>query len=520
MPADAASAVRSSDGVETNPCAFVRTQETKMPKTRTAPTASAAARADEAETTEATEGGDQPEATGTEAPAEAAAPVAAAPATEGDGRAAAELVKREEASRAAEIVRMCQAMKLGDPEALIRSGESLDQVRKRLIDMRADQAKESPVEQINGQHRVAVGDDLTRKGASEGVRNALMNRANPRNTLEDAGRRYRGLSLVEMARKYLVAHGLREAEEFNKRDVAGAVLGLRAGFHTTSDFPLILADVAGKSLRDAYAEAPQTFLPFSRRVTLPDFKQAKRTQMGEAPQLLKVNEHGEYTRGTIGEGREVFQLSTYGRVFAITRQVIINDDMDAFSRVPMLFGRSARDLESDLVWEQITSNPAMGDTVDLFHATHGNLGTGLVSVEAIGAGRAAMRVQTGVDGVQRINVAAKYLLVPAALETLADQFISTAMLANDSAKVNPFAGRLQVIAEPRLDVASESEWYLAADPGQIDTVEFAYLDGEEGPRMESRVGFDVDGLELKCSHDFAAKVIDWRGLYKSDGEES
>lgn len=245
----------------------------------------------------------------------------------------------------------------------------------------------------------------------------------------------------------------------------------------------------------------------------------KRNQLGEAPQLQKVLEGAEFTRGTIGEGKEEYGLATYGRVFAITRQAIVNDDMDAFSRVPSLFGRSARDLESDLVWLQVTANGNMGDGVALFHATHGNLaGTGaVISVATLGAARAAMRAQKGVDKKQFINVTPKYLVVPVALETTAEQFVSSNLLASASGSVNPFAGKFQVVAEPRLDASSAISWYLAADPAQVDVVEYAYLDGQDGPMLESRVGFDVDGLEIKCRHDFAAKVIDFRGLYKNPG---
>jgi hypothetical protein len=395
----------------------------------------------------------------------------------------------------------------------IDDGTSLDKFRELAIDLRAEK------ETIVIERRIEVGADVTRASARDGLSNALLHRIAPGSfKLEDIGRAYRGLTLLEAGRAFLEAHGVRTAG-LGKLDLAGMALGLgtRAGNHSTSDFPLILADVAGKTLRRAYDEAPQTFQPWARRVTLPDFKQVKRTQFGEAPALTKVLEGGEFTRGTIGEGREVYQLSTFGKVFAITRQALINDDMDAFSRVPMLFGRSARDLESDLVYAHFLSNPTMGDGVALFAANHVNIGTGAISIAALGAGRTAMRKQRGLDKKQRINVQAKYLLVPAALETTAEQFVSTQLLANASNQVNVFAGRLQVIAEPRLDDTSAVEWYLTADPGAIDTLEYGYLEGEDGPFLESRVGFDVDGLELKARHDFAAKVIDHRGFYKSSG---
>jgi hypothetical protein len=401
---------------------------------------------------------------------------------------------------------------------LISEGVSLDAARAAVLDeLAARDAQTTTTQHV----RVEGGTELRRESARQGMTNALLHRVAPSQfKLEEVGREFRSARLLELARESLALNGI-ATRGMSSMEVAGLALGLqvRAGFNSTSDFPLILADVANKTLRQAYTEAPQTFQAFSRRTTLPDFKPVKRNQLGEAPQLKKVVEGGEFTRGTIGEAKEAYQLATYGRVFAITRQALVNDDMDAFSRVPALFGRAARDLESDLVWEQITSNPTMGDGVALFHSTHGNLaGAGaVISVATIGAGRAAMRNQKGVNAKQFVNVAPKFLVVPAALETVADQFVSANMLANASGSINPFGGRLSVIAEPRLDAASLISWYLFAEAGQVDLVEYAYLDGEEGPTIESRIGFDVDGLEIKARHDFAAKVIDHRGVYKNPG---
>uniref|UniRef100_UPI0010AA5769 phage major capsid protein n=1 Tax=Paracoccus aeridis TaxID=1966466 RepID=UPI0010AA5769 len=42
-----------------------------------------------------------------------------------------------------------------------------------------------------------------------------------------------------------------------------------------------------------------------------------------------------------------------------------------------------------------------------------------------------------------------------------------------------------------------------------------YLEGQQGAYIETRNGFDVDGVEIKCRLDFGAKAIDWRGLYKN-----
>jgi len=336
--------------------------------------------------------------------------------------------------------------------------------------------------------------------------------------LSEEGQPYRGMRMLDVARAYLNARGMR-VTSMAPMEIASLALGLRGGLHTTSDFANLLADLPNKILRQAYLEAAQTFGPIVRNTTLADFKPARLLQLGEGPALLAVGEHGEFVEGTMGESKEQYQLGTWGRKFSITRQALVNDDTQAFSRVPMAFGRQARNKESDLVWAEITANANMGDGVALFHATHANLsGTSdAISVAAIGAGRAALRKQVGIDAVSLMNLNPLYLIVPAAKETIADQFVSTNLLASQSSSVNPFAGKLTVIAEPRLDVNSAVSWYLAADPAQIDIIVLATLEGSGGPMVDSRIGFDVDGMEFKIRHDIVAKVVDFRGLYKNPG---
>jgi hypothetical protein len=357
-----------------------------------------------------------------------------------------------------------------------------------------------------------------------GITNALLHRVGPQFfKLDETGRLYRGRTLLSLAELYLQSEGVRTTH-MTRGEIVNAALGLRspgvlqaAGYHSTSDFPNILADVANKTLRAAYDEAPQTFSAIVRRTELPDFKPVRRTQLSEAPELEEVGENGEIQSGTMGDAKEQYQLATFARKFGISRKALINDDTDAFGRLAVQFGRMARHKESDLVWAQITGNPVMGDGVVLFHSSHANIsgGAGAIDVTTIGAGYSAMRKQKGLVGVEFLNIVPMVLMVPVALETVALQFVSTAMLASQASNINPYAGKLTVVAEPRLDASSATVWYLGASPGQHDMIELAFLAGETGPVIESRVGWDVQGLEVKIVHDVAAKVIDWRSFYRN-----
>jgi hypothetical protein len=314
--------------------------------------------------------------------------------------------------------------------------------------------------------------------------------------------------------------------------LAGRILHFRAGgMHTTSDFSSLFANVANKRLRGAYDENPGTYAMWARRgPNAPDFKNVSVVQLSGAPDLLQTNEHGEFKYGTMRDGAETYAVITYGRIVSLTRQAIINDDLRAFDRLVTAFGFAARRLENRTVYSQLTANANLADGGALFNSTaittaggHANLGTGAGSalqLSSLSTARAAMRVQKGLAG-EELNLAPSFLIVPAALEQTAYQLTSNQYMPAQPSNINEFrtGGRtaLEPVVEPLLDASSASAWYLAAASSQVDTVEYCYLDGAEGPVIESDVGFEVDGVSYKCRLDFGAKAIDFRGLYKANG---
>lgn len=410
-------------------------------------------------------------------------------------------------------------------DALIADGTlTLEQAQSRVFAEMSTREADVP-SQVPSGHRVEVVGDDPLVHSRAGIENAILHRVAggqfpEKFKLSDNGRQYRGMSILDIGRAFLHARGLRTTQ-MSRSDLAEAMLH-RAGLHSTSDFPALLADVANKTLRAAYEAAPQTWRPLAKMVPLSDFKPSNILQIGDAPALLEVLEHGEVTSGTITEGKETVRLKTFARIFGITRQALINDDLNAFAQVPSAFGRKAADLQSDLAWAQITSNPAMNDTVALFHTDHANLsGTSdAISVTSLGAARAALRKQTGIDGETLLNLPARFLIVPAAKETIADQHVSVVTPAQSS-NVNPFqpGGRtpLTVIAEPRLDANSGTAWYVATDAASAPVLNYATLDGNEGPDVRQEEGFSVDGLRYRCRLDVNFAPADFRAIYKNPG---
>jgi hypothetical protein len=336
----------------------------------------------------------------------------------------------------------------------------------------------------------------------------------------EVGKAALGLTALEMCRGYLQSRGV-NTQGMSKNAV------VERAFHSTSDFPLLFENIASKTLLAAYAEEPQTWAPLARQRNLPDFKAVSDYQVAGQIVPEKILEGGEYTSATVTEGKATWNLATYGRRVAITRQSIINDDLDALSRVPEMLGRGCRLLESNMVWDLIT-NGSLGATVSLdnkalFHADHNNTISGAtttIGIAGMDAAKVKLRKQSDLAG-NRLNLAPAYLLVPLELETAALQFLfptgyAPANLTGASGP-NPFAGGVQLIVEPRLSDDSTAMWYLASSPNRVEMITYGYLAGEVGPTITQTENRNPDGIELLVRMDFGCTLSDYRGFVRSAG---
>lgn len=346
----------------------------------------------------------------------------------------------------------------------------------------------------------------------DGLRNSLAARVQ----LEalESGNAYAGMSLREMARAYLVDNGVGVAS-FN-----GNAMGMvgAAFTHTTGDFGLILSDVARRQMLKGYEEAEETFQKWTAKGTLPDFREMGRVDLTTFPSLRKVQEGAEYKYASLGDRQEKISLATYGEMLSITRQAIINDDLGAFTRIPRMMGRAAIRTVGDLVYALLGSSHKMSDGKALFHADHNNLlGAAALSVARYDEAKTKMARQK--EGNSVLNIRPAYHLVPVSMESTAKALLAAEFDPQmaEARVPNPVRGLAEIIADARLDEQSTTTSYLAASPSQYDTIEVAYLDGNDQPYMEQQQGFTVDGAVFKVRMDAGVAPLSYRTLLKMPG---
>jgi phage head maturation protease len=500
VPADHKSTVRNEEGEAFNVVEVARSLSTN----------SSSIKMEENKTPETVVRQDNPPATTTPAPV--------APAVdEAKVRNEATVAER---NRVAEIRRSVNAAKLpaSFADQHIDAGTSIDDVRKAIID---EFAKNDPhTESRNSGPKVGADErDKLRKVMGH----ALLLRTTPAGhglKPEDVSeaREFRGMNMLRMAEESLIRSGV-NTKGLTAREIAQGALGMSDAvrLHSTSDFPILLGETFNRTLRAAYEYQQRTFMPFCRRTNIGDFRSISRAQLsGLVGDFDEVQEGGEYKHGTFEEAKESYKLVKYGKKVAITWESIINDDLDALSRIPSAFAAKAAQKQSDIVYGILLSNPKMADNVNLFNvATHKNSvssGTAL-SINTLGEARKLIRNQKGIEG-DFINLTPKFLMVGPDNEQLALQLTSSAYLPTDQTGINVWVNSFTPIVEPRI---TGHKWFVSADPSQVDTIEYAFLDGEQELFTEQRVGFDIDGLEIKARMVFAAKAIDHRGLFYNPG---
>lgn len=333
---------------------------------------------------------------------------------------------------------------------------------------------------------------------------------------------FRGVRNVDLAREALSNMGVNVTTRDPDLIVREAMTTRGAVItQTTSDFPVLFENAVHRILQAAYAVTPDTWSRFAGTGTVTDFRPHSRYLRGSFGALDNVNEAGEFKNKPIPDlAKEAIQASTKGNIINLSRQAIVNDDMEVFSGLAVDLGRAAKlTIEID-VYALLNSNPVMNDGKTLFHADHGNLDGNprAPSVAAFDALAAAMGAQKDISGNEFLEISPSILLVPRALR-------GAAIVINGSEYDPDAVNKLQrpnivrglfsdVVATNRL---TGTAYYAFADPNVAPAIEVVFLNGVTEPFTDSQDGWRVDGVEWKVRHDYGVGAVNYRSAYKQPG---
>ena len=332
--------------------------------------------------------------------------------------------------------------------------------------------------------------------------------------------------LIDIADDFLRSRNI-DTRRMSPNEIAGHALGYRSGggaLATTADFSAILGTVANKMLWLGYAEVTSPWRELiGRRIDRPDFKQFQIFRRSAAPDLEVVNEHGEVKRASYNVPTAlVGQLATAGIEVGFTRQMLINDDLDAFNQQSLGLGDAAMRFEDDTVITTLLhGNPTLNDNVAVFAAGRGNLSTdtGTPDLTAINvvANLFAKMTETVKKAGNNAGTTTRKIhqdvggFLGAFTEAVTiNQILRPENYAPTTAAVGlpDYLRGLNAYREARLAVesASPDNWYGFS--ASRKAIAYGYLSGENGPRLSQFAATGTDGVVFQLLHDWYGAVAD------------
>jgi len=194
---------------------------------------------------------------------------------------------------------------------------------------------------------------------------------------------------------------------------------LQAAFSTVS-LPGILSNIANKMLLEGYSYIEDAWRRIAKIASVNDFKEHARYRLTGSFTFEQVGPDGELKHGKMGEMKFTQKADTHGIMFALTRQMIINDDMGAFTDIPRQIGMGAAEAIADAVWGRWLSNPICRDGKPFFSTDHRNLLAGAdsdLTVPGLTKAEVMFAEQTKPNG-RPLGIPASILLVPTALKMM------------------------------------------------------------------------------------------------------
>ncbi|MGV6850205.1 MAG: prohead protease/major capsid protein fusion protein [Marinibacterium sp.] len=422
-------------------------------------------------------------------------------AANGDKMETEETLDRAEIERRSDIRGLCRAAGLPDEnmDQLIDAGATVEQAKAACFDH--VQTRTAPVIRTHkpGNDDPAV---IVRRQAD-----AVAVRMAGGDCPEDA-RQYLGDSMLDMARGSLARSGV------STRGMSPDEVFQRSA-HGTSDFPLVVSNAMGKVAAEAYKAAESPIKTLCRQRVLRDFKPSTSIRLGEMGRLEEIAESGEITHTSRAENGESFALKTYARAINVSRNLLVNDDLNLLGDMTAAFGESAAQTEADILVDMLTSNPNLSDGTAVFATSRGNMASSGADPDAttLDAARKAMRDFKGLDGKTLISVTPKYLVVGPELETDAEKLLAS-IYATTTDDVNAWSGKLSLLVEPRI---TGDDWWVFADPARIAGMVYGYLASAQGVQIQRAEAWDTLGMKYRAYLDFGAGWTDWRAAYYNAG---
>ena len=329
---------------------------------------------------------------------------------------------------------------------------------------------------------------------------------------------------------------------------------------STSDFPLMFADVIDRTLLANYREWPTSYQNFAARKVVPDFRDVKEFTIGGGESTLAEVAQGDgYPDTNLTEGKYAWGVKKYGRTMGFLWEAMINDDLGALTDIPARFARAARRTEQRQVTGLYvdTNGPHASfytaGNKNIINAANGaSANNPALTITGLQDGLIVLSKQLDADG-EPIVIDSVELVVPPALEVIALNILNAVELrlggqgtgesgstaGSGLTAVNWMKNRMRLNVDPYIPLVAATAngnrmWALFANPSTSrPALRYGLLRGHEEPETflrspnAIRVGggdaspmdgsFENDSMAYKVRHVFGGSRIDPKATVGSNG---
>lgn len=430
----------------------------------------------------------------------------------------AENAAQEERSRISGITALCAKFNLTELSAeLIGSGSSIELARELVLEKLSAQKENQKL----GSVQIAADEkDKLHAALVDGLSLSMGYRKKDGEKLAGNAEQFRNLTFQSLARNLLEQNGVKTLN-MSKTDIADHIVGHKQLSASTSDFKGIFLDAMNKVLIGAYKQATATWKPIVDTIPASDFKEIHGIELSGGSDLELVGENEEYRIGKFTDSRESYALSKYGKIFELSYEMIVNDDMGALRKLPMMFANIAARNNSNVIYGLLNGNPALSDGNPLFSADRGNIAeaAGGLTSENLEKAVDVLSAQKGLAG-ETLGLQAEYLLCAPTERIKAQILLKSAAYVGEnmsSGIYNPWAeSGIMPVIEERLRTAADGKkyFYVLASPYIQPVIGVSFLNGKESPDIVEDTKFNTDGFAYKVRNVMGAGILSSRGIVR------
>ena len=426
-----------------------------------------------------------------------------------------------ETTRIGNVRRICAGRHVEIEAKAIQEGWDADKTELEV--MRASRPTVAPVA---GGGEVNLSPRVLECAIAQAIRLPTTEKDFDASTLQAAHSRFKGrIGLQELLLEAAAANGY-SGRSF--RQDPRAVL--HAAF-SSRDIAGVLSNVVNKSLLAGWMSVEMAWKEIAAISSVSDFKEIASYRLTAASQYKQVAPDGEIKHGSLGEQTYGNKADTYGLMLAVTRQDMINDDLNALSNIPRMLGRGGALKVNDVFWTEFLDNATFfssGNANYITGATAGDTTESRLSIDGLTRAERTLMDQTDTEG-KPLGIRPEILLVPTRLKVPAMQLYNSTEIRNTTASTkeptgNPHANMFRPVVSSYLGNTtytgySTLAWYLLANPSDLAAIEVVFLNGMESPTIESAdADFNVLGIQFRGYHDFGVRLQEYRAGVKAKGE--